>query len=42
MLDRAIAYYGDTKTIPANNIRLMRDLGLAEITRRLEQCMRVK
>ncbi len=42
MLDRAIAYYGDTKAIPENNIRLMRDLGLAEITRRLEPCMRVK
>lgn len=42
MLDQAIAYYGDTEVIPENNIRLMRDLGLAEMTQRLEQCMRVK
>lgn len=41
MLDKAIAYYGNTKTIPENNIQLMKKLGLAHMIRQLEQCMLV-
>jgi hypothetical protein len=40
MLDKAIAYYGNTEAIPENNMRCLRDLGLTEITNRLQQCMK--
>lgn len=35
MLDRAIAYYGNTEEIPANNILRLQGLGLEEIIQRL-------
>lgn len=37
MLDQAIAYYGDTNVIPANNIRRLRQLGLAKINKILQK-----
>ena len=40
MLDRAIAYYGDTETIPANNITCLRKLGLNDVKNRLQNCMK--
>ncbi|MFJ1267607.1 DUF1415 domain-containing protein [Legionella lytica] len=40
MLDQAIAYYGDTDVISENNMRLLRELGLVEVKKRLEQCMK--
>jgi hypothetical protein len=40
MLDRAIAYYGDTETIPANNIACLKKLGLANVKKHLQQCMK--
>jgi hypothetical protein len=42
MLDGAIAYYGDTETIPENNMRLMQSLGLVEIRKKLADCMKIK
>jgi len=42
MLDRAIAYYGDTEEIPENNMRRLQELGLTEILKRLEQCMKTE
>lgn len=38
MLDGAIAYYGDTETIPKNNIRRLQELGLAKVLSLMEQC----
>ncbi|WP_058535120.1 DUF1415 domain-containing protein [Legionella saoudiensis] len=40
MLDQAITYYGDTDVIPENNMRCLRELGLVEVRKRLEQCMK--
>ena len=40
MLDQAIAYYGNTEVIPENNMRCLRELGLVEVKKRLEQCMK--
>ncbi|WP_133135217.1 DUF1415 domain-containing protein [Legionella rowbothamii] len=40
MLDKAISYYGDTEVIPENNMRCLRELGLVEVKKRLEQCMK--
>lgn len=39
MLDKAIAYYGDTETIPENNIKRLQELGLAKVVQLFEQCM---
>ena len=33
MLDRAIAYYGNTETIPANNIKHLQNLGLEKVVK---------
>jgi hypothetical protein len=41
MLDRAIAYYGDTEKIPENNIKCLQELGLAEVKERLQKCMNI-
>lgn len=38
MLDKAIAYYGNTEVIPDNNIRCLRKLGLTEVKKRFEHC----
>lgn len=40
MLDQAISYYGDTDVIPENNMRCLRELGVVEVKKRLEQCMK--
>jgi hypothetical protein len=40
MLDRAIAYYGDTESIPANNIACLKKLGLTDVKTRLQNCIK--
>lgn len=42
MLDRAIAYYGNTESIPENNILTMQHIGLIEAKARLALCMKEK
>jgi len=37
-LEKAIQSYGDTEQIPENNVKLMNELGVTEMARRLEQC----
>jgi uncharacterized protein len=40
MLDKAIAYYGNTDMIPENNMRRMQELGLLEVQRLFKNCLK--
>lgn len=37
MLDKAIAYYGDTEVIPQNNIKCLQRIGLEEVKKRMHK-----
>lgn len=37
-VEKAIAYYGNTDQIPENNIAALRQLGLTEVKKRLDNC----
>ncbi len=41
-VEKAIAFYGDTSTIPDDNIQLMEEMGLAKVEKILQSCINIE